>query len=96
MQFYSFLGFLKKDIQFIVKIFWPHRSEVKGFSIENLARKYRDKISSVPYNKNSKPLLDDGNLKSPKEDIKKVALSHIYIKKGHWANRDFSEYRDAA
>ena len=30
-----------------MKNFWPRRSDAKGFSIENLARKYREKISGV-------------------------------------------------
>tara|TARA_Y100001968_G_C19206480_1_gene642552 strand:- start:523 stop:795 length:273 start_codon:yes stop_codon:yes gene_type:complete len=90
------LGFLEKDIEFILKIFWPHRSDAKGFSIENLAIKYRERISSVSSNKIPKQLIDDVNLKSPKEDSKKVALSNLSIKRGHWANRDFSEYRKAA
>ena len=90
------LVFLIIDIKFVVKFFWPHHSDPKGFSIENLARKYREKISNVPSNKNSNQLLDDRNFKSIKEDTKKLALSHLSIKKGHWANRDFSEYKEAA
>jgi len=29
-----------------VKNFWPHRADAKGFSIQNLASKYRLKISN--------------------------------------------------
>ncbi len=83
-------------IYFIVKIFWPHRSDPKGFSIENLARKYREKISKVPLNKNLNQCLDDNNFKSTIEENKKLTLSHIHTKRKHWANRDFSEYREAA
>ena len=36
------------------------------------------------------------NLKSIKEDSKNLRLSHISIKRIHWANRDFSEYKEAA
>tara|TARA_Y100001968_G_C19204146_1_gene641460 strand:- start:405 stop:653 length:249 start_codon:yes stop_codon:yes gene_type:complete len=82
-----------------MKIFWPHRSEAKGFSIENLARKYREKISNSNFasNKNSNQFLEDKNLKSlDADDSKYVNLSMLSIKRGHWANRDFSEYKEAA
>ena len=52
-----------------MKNFWPHRSNAKGFSIQNLARKYRSKISSVSSNEISNQLLDDKNLISIKEDL---------------------------
>tara|TARA_Y100001968_G_scaffold36481_1_gene27971 strand:+ start:714 stop:953 length:240 start_codon:yes stop_codon:yes gene_type:complete len=76
-----------------VKIFWPHRSDPKGFSIENLARKCREKISNVSSNANSNQLLDDSNLKYIDKDREYKGLAHLSIKRGHWANRDFSEYR---
>tara|TARA_Y100001968_G_scaffold239311_1_gene222727 strand:+ start:223 stop:462 length:240 start_codon:yes stop_codon:yes gene_type:complete len=79
-----------------VKIFWPHRSNAKGFSIGNIALKYREKISNVSSDKASKELLDDRNLKSMKQNSQQVTTSHLAIKRSHWANRDFSEYRDAA
>ena len=79
-----------------MKIFWPKRSNAKGFSIENLARKYREKISNVTSDKVLNKLLDDNSLKLTKEDIKHMQLSIHSNKRGHWANRDFSEYRDAA
>jgi len=65
-----------------VKNFWPHRSKAEGFSIQNLARKYRLKISSVSSNQISNKFLEDRNV--------------ISIKRIHWANRDFSEYKEAA
>ena len=79
-----------------MKIFWPHRSDAKGFSIKNLVHKNPRKISSVSSNKNPNQLLDHKNLMSIKEDSKNLRLSHISIKRIHWANRDFSEYREAA
>ena len=79
-----------------MKIFWPHHSDPKGFSIENLARKYREKISSVSNMKNSNKLSDDMNLEIIKEDVKVKEIAPLSIKRGHWANRDFSEYIDAA
>ena len=39
-----------------MKIFWPHRSDAKGFSIEDLARNYREKISSLSSDEISKAL----------------------------------------
>ena len=80
-----------------MKIFWPRRSDAKGFSIENLARKYREKISNVSSDKIANQFLDDRNLKSKDEDNSKtIPIFDVSIKRGHWANRDFSEYRDAA
>ena len=77
-----------------MKNFWPRRSDAKGFSIENLARKYREKIYSVSSKEKTNQLLDDMNSRSTKEDYKFLSTSHLSIKSGHWANRDFSEYKD--
>ena len=89
-------SFLDKRDYFIVKNFWPHRPNAKGFSIQNLARKYRSKISSVSSNKIKDQFQDDKNLISMKEGVKKISIDDLYIKKMHWANRDFSEYKKAA
>ena len=79
-----------------MKNFWPHRSDAKGFSIENLARKYREKISDISYKKTLKELVKDRNLNSFDEESKDIFKSQILEKKDHWANRDFSEYREVA
>ena len=81
-----------------MKNFWPHRSRAKGFSIQNLARKYRLKISSssVSLNEPSNKLIDESNLISMKEEGEKSSTVNLSIKKIHWANRDFSEYKKAA
>ncbi|WP_413391194.1 hypothetical protein [Prochlorococcus marinus] len=81
-----------------MKNFWPHRSKAKGFSIQNLARNYRLKISnsSVSLNEISDQPLDDATLISMKEEGKKISITNLSIKRMHWANRDFSEYKDAA
>ncbi len=79
-----------------MKNFWPHRSKAEGFSIQNLARKYRLKISSVSSNQISNKLVDDRNVISMKEESKKISTVNLSIKRIHWANRDFSEYKDAA
>jgi len=81
-----------------VKNFWPNRSRAKGFSIQNLARKYRLKISSSIVSSNEIPnqINDDNNLISMKEEGDKISIANLSIKKIHWANRDFSEYKEAA
>ena len=81
-----------------MKNFWPHRSRAKGFSIKNLASKYRLKISSssVSLNEPSNQLIVESNLISMKEESEKNSIANQSIKKIHWANRDFSEYKEAA
>tara|TARA_Y100001968_G_scaffold327214_1_gene371796 strand:- start:43 stop:288 length:246 start_codon:yes stop_codon:yes gene_type:complete len=81
-----------------VKNFWPHRSKAKGFSIQNLAHKYRLKIinSSVCSPEIPSQFLDDRDLISLKEKGKNISISNLSIKRIHWANRDFSEYRESA
>ena len=79
-----------------MKNFWPHRSKAEGFSIEKLARKYREKISIISNDKTSEKVLDDKSLRSMKTDNEELDISNQFTKKGHWANRDFSEYREAA
>ena len=79
-----------------MKIFWPHRSDAKGFSIKNLASKYREKISRLSSNKIQNQISYNRNIKFMQEEGKKVEVSNLCIKKGHWANRDFSEYKQAA
>ena len=79
-----------------MKNFWPHRSKAEGFSVQNLARKYRLKISTVSSNQISNKLLDDRNVISMKDERKKISTVNLPIKTIHWANRDFSEYKEAA
>ena len=79
-----------------MKNFWPRRSNVEGFSIRNLARKYRLKISSVSSNQISNKPLEDKNVISIKEESKKISTVNLSVKRIHWANRDFSEYKEAA
>ena len=79
-----------------MKNFWPHRSDAKGFSIKNLACKYRLKIAKVSSNEVSNQLLDDKNLISMEEKNEWISIADLSNKKIHWANRDFSEYKDAA
>ena len=79
-----------------MKNFWPPRSNAKGFSIHNLARKYRSKISSVTSNEISNQVLDDKNLITMKSEGKSSSIANLSIERIHWANRDFSEYKEAA
>ena len=81
-----------------MKNFWPHRPHSKGFSIEKLARKYREKISSNSLNDNSAKLINNKNLDSAYEENKNIKIASLPFKvaQGHWANRDFSEYRKVA
>ena len=78
-----------------MKIFWPYRSKAKGFSIQNLAFKCREKTTISPDEISSE--LSVGRTLNPiTEDKNEIRISHLAIRKGHWANRDFSEYRNAA
>ena len=88
--------FWRKENQFIVKKFWPHRSDAKGFSLENLASENCEKTSGGPAEKKSNQSLNLQNLKSSQKDINDNVRPHLSFKKGHWANRDFTEYKDVA
>ena len=80
-----------------MKNFWPHRSQAIGFSIQDLANKYRLKISRDNPSINILNQIQDGtNLKSVKEEGKSISVADLNVKRIHWANRDFSEYREAA
>ena len=79
-----------------MKNFWPHRSNAKGFSIQNLTREYRSQLSIASSNEISKELLDDNNLISMNEEDKRISIVDLSIKRIHWANRDFSEYKEVA
>ena len=81
-----------------MKIFWPYRSQVKGFSIEKIVDKYREKNSSFSFKEVSKKYSDGRDLKSSGSDNNHIETSLLNAKPkgGHWANRDFEEYREAA
>ena len=79
-----------------MKNFWPHRSKAEGFSIQNLARQYGLKIPSVSPSEISNQLLDESDLLSVREENKKISIVNLSIKRTHWANRDFSEYKEDA
>ena len=77
--------------------FWPSRPTPEGFSIDKLAKGYREKISKFSNeNKNEKlnhDLPKRNSLKSRLIETKTSDVNSSYI---HWANRNFEEYREAA
>ena len=79
-----------------MKIFWPYRSQAKGFSIENLVDKYRGRNSRFSSKEVSNKYSDDRHLKSRRSDNNHIETSLLNAKRGHWANRDFSEYREVS
>ena len=50
----------------------------------------------IPRKLNLLVRLTDRNLKSQTENTNHLEIYPLLKKRGHWANRDFSEYRDAA
>tara|TARA_Y100001968_G_scaffold313560_1_gene337887 strand:- start:362 stop:601 length:240 start_codon:yes stop_codon:yes gene_type:complete len=79
-----------------VKLFWPNRLKAKGFSIKNFACKDLKKTSNFSSNEISNQHLYERNLKSILQDSNYTVISELSIKRMHWANRDFSEYKEAA
>ena len=81
-----------------MKSFWPHRAKAKGFSIRNLALNYRLKISNSSESSDEilNQIIDDQNLKPIKMGGKEISVTKQSTKSSHWANRDFSEYKEAA
>ena len=79
-----------------MKNFWPRRPDVKGFSIENLAKKYQERISNISSGLILNESVKVKNIESIDYSNKKIFRSYISENKGHWANRDFSEYRNAS
>ena len=81
-----------------MKNFWPRRLKAKGFSIQNLRGSFRLN-TSIP-NLSSEELLNqmqcDNNFISLEDQDKKVSIADISPRRIHWANRDFSEYKEAA
>ena len=79
-----------------MKTFWPHRSKAKGFAIKNHACKDSEKFPCVSSDETSNQPLAERNFKSIIEDSNHIEISHLSIKRVHWANRDFSEYKEVA
>ena len=79
-----------------MKIFWPHRSNANGFSIQKLARDYRLKISSESADDESNQNLENNKSKITPNNVNNISVVNLSSKRIHWANRDFSEYKKAA
>tara|TARA_Y100001978_G_C23438315_1_gene311773 strand:- start:69 stop:314 length:246 start_codon:yes stop_codon:yes gene_type:complete len=81
-----------------MKKFWPHRSESKGFTVKNLVRKYRLKLSNVDVRNNEikEQILKDKKTEYVNVEDKNISVSNLSINRIHWANRDFSEYKKVA
>tara|TARA_Y100001968_G_scaffold218310_1_gene200978 strand:+ start:3852 stop:4076 length:225 start_codon:yes stop_codon:yes gene_type:complete len=71
--------------------FWPHRPAPKGFSIDKLANKCREKIYKNSRTDSSESDIDVQVLHIVEE--KEINSSGSFI---HWANRTFAEYQEAA
>ena len=79
-----------------MKIFWPYHSKAKGFSIENFADKHGKEIENASSSKKLNEFPGDSNLKSIKRDTNNISTTNLSRRTSHWANRDFSEYKEAA
>ena len=79
-----------------MKFFWPNRSKAKGFSIEKIASNYRERSPNLAYKKISDQLLAHKDLKFRIADSNQINSSNLSRRRGHWANRDFSEYREVS
>ena len=78
-----------------MKQFWPLRSKVKGFSIQNIAGKNRLKISKLSLSRDemSNQLLGDSDEIFMRGEGEELSIYNSPIQAIHWANRDFSEYK---
>ena len=65
--------------------YWPDRSIPEGFSIEKLAKRYRERFSSV---------VDPIESYVAPDSVEENVVQDCYVM--HWANRDFKEYHEAA
>ena len=79
-----------------MKNFWPPRSKAKGFLIQSFARKYNERTSSLSTQKISNQFSANRIYEDINKDYDNTTISKLSIRKEHWANRDFSEYKQAA
>tara|TARA_Y100001968_G_C19100140_1_gene592095 strand:- start:118 stop:354 length:237 start_codon:yes stop_codon:yes gene_type:complete len=76
-----------------VNHFWPSRPYAEGFSIEKLAKKYREKISTFKSAENhpkKESYYSSQNVQSIKEKVE--TFQSYSFNCVHWANRCFEEY----
>ena len=76
--------------------FWPSRPSPEGFSIEKLARGYREKISKNNLVSMDRDVNKELNLEKDLAIDSGISSKPFREGLGHWANRDFKEYLDAA
>ncbi|WP_269622739.1 hypothetical protein [Prochlorococcus marinus] len=75
------------------------RSVTQGFSIEKLAKSYRDKLNSVSskgVNNNLRVEEQIHKLISKNKASKLETPEQFNLYKDHWANRDYRDYYGAA
>ena len=78
--------------------FWPRRATPKGFSIEKLAKGYREKISLQSYEENESTFEEEVSIERQTPTLaEETGLANSpLIDLNHWANRDFREYKNVA
>ena len=76
--------------------FWPSRPSPEGFSIEKLAKGYRDKTSKNNLVNSGRDANKELNLEKDLVIDSGMPTELFREGLGHWANRDFKEYLDAA
>ncbi len=73
--------------------YWPKRPSSKGFSIETLAKNYREKIAKISLEKPESNIMESNEMDLSNHTQKPPTMAD---KNSHWANRQFYEYFDAA
>ena len=100
MHINRLIAFLKLNIFgiFTLNKFWPPRPTPQGFSIEKLARSYKEKIINSTYTQGDFLEQEEEKLvlENYKEDKSKEFKNLKIEKYTHWANRNFYEYKDVA
>ncbi len=78
--------------------FWPPRPSPEGFSIEKLARSYKEKIINSSYKRSELSEKEQKQimLENDKKDESLENNDSNIEKFIHWANRSFYEYKDVA
>ncbi len=80
--------------------YWPNRPDPKGFSIETLAKRYRERLANSDFEsertKDHKNDTASDYLQLNKEDGLKKTIQSNNEHTTHWANRYFDEYHDVA
>ena len=79
--------------------YWPRRPSPEGFSIERLAKKYREKLA----NNFAEDPIPPTEMQVTAEETRVLLrtntpdeLKTSRVVSIHWANRDFKEYREVA